>query len=60
MFDSVGFALEDYSVPHYVLAQAEKRNLGVDVEMVPWVDDPKDLFRYTRSGAARAVVRRAA
>jgi ornithine cyclodeaminase len=60
VFDSVGFALEDYSTLRYVLEQAEKRNLGVDVELVPWADDPKDLFRYTRTGASRAVMRRVA
>jgi ornithine cyclodeaminase len=60
VFDSVGFALEDYSTLRYVHEQAEKRNLGVDVELVPWADDPKDLFRYTRTGASRAVMRRVA
>jgi ornithine cyclodeaminase len=59
VFDSVGFALEDYSTLRYVLAQAEKRNLGVNVELVPWAEDPKDLFRHTRAGASRAL-RRAA
>lgn len=60
VFDSVGFALEDYSTLRYVNAQAEKRNLGENVELVPWADDPKDLFRYTRSGASRRVIRRVA
>ncbi|MGH6626843.1 MAG: hypothetical protein ACRECD_09925 [Burkholderiaceae bacterium] len=27
---------------------------------LPWADDPKDLFRYTRTGASRAVMRRVA
>jgi len=60
VFDSVGFALEDYSTLHYVLEQATQRGMGVDVELVPWADDPKDLFRYTRAGAPRAVIRRVA
>lgn len=60
VFDSVGFALEDYSVLRYVFEQAEKRKPGVDVELVPWAEDPKDLFRYTRSGASRAAMRRVA
>lgn len=59
VFDSVGFALEDYSVLRYVHAQAERRNLGVGVALVPWAEDPKDLFRHTRPGG-RAVVRRVA
>ncbi len=60
VFDSVGFALEDYSTLRYVLAQCTRRNLGVDVELVPHADDPKDLFRHTRSGASRAALRRVA
>ncbi|WP_026435188.1 ornithine cyclodeaminase [Acidovorax sp. JHL-9] len=60
VFDSVGFALEDYSTLRYVNAQAEQRGLGENVELVPWADDPKDLFRYTRSGASRSALRRVA
>jgi len=60
VFDSVGFALEDYSTLRYVHEQATRRNLGVDVELVPRADDPKDLFRHTRAGASRAVLRRVA
>ncbi|AMP72194.1 ornithine cyclodeaminase [Ralstonia solanacearum] len=60
VFDSVGFALEDYSMLRYVLEQAERRNLGETVQLVPWADDPKDLFRHTRSNALRATMRRAA
>ena len=60
VFDSVGFALEDYSTLRYILAQAEQRQLGVEVELVPRADDPKDLFRHARPGAARPVMRRVA
>ena len=60
VFDSVGFALEDYSTLRYVLEQSTRRNLGVDVELVPHADDPKDLFRHTRTGASRAALRRVA
>ncbi|MDO9146062.1 ornithine cyclodeaminase [Rhodoferax sp.] len=52
VFDSVGFALEDYSTLRYVNQQATKLGLGVDVELVPSMDDPKDLFRFTRSARA--------
>lgn len=58
IFDSVGFALEDYSTLRYVFEQASRRNLGRKVDLVPWAEDPKDLFRFTRS--ARAQMRRAA
>ena len=60
VFDSVGFALEDYSTLRYVLEQSTRRDLGVDVELVPHADDPKDLFRHTRAGGSRAVLRRVA
>jgi ornithine cyclodeaminase len=50
VFDSVGFALEDYSTLRYVLAQAERRDLGTAIDLVPATGDPKDLFRHTRSG----------
>ncbi len=60
VFDSVGFALEDYSTLRYVHEQALQRQLGVDVELVPWAEDPKDLFRHTLAGPSRAVLRRVA
>jgi ornithine cyclodeaminase len=60
IFDSVGFALEDYSTLRYVYEQVSRRHLGADVELVPMADDPKDLFRHTRAGASRAALRRAA
>ena len=58
VFDSVGFALEDYSTLRYVLAQAEQRGLGIKVELVPAADDPKDLFRHVRAARGRAGLRR--
>ncbi|ROM69941.1 ornithine cyclodeaminase [Pseudomonas brassicacearum] len=65
IFDSVGFALEDYSVLRYINEQAEAGNLGVGIELVPWGEhdddnDPKDLFRYTRSSRSRKSIRRMA
>ena len=60
VFDSVGFALEDYSTLRYVLAKAEAHHLGVEVQLVPTADDPKDLFRHTRPASARAQIRRVA
>jgi ornithine cyclodeaminase len=55
VFDSVGFALEDYSTLRYLLAQSEKYKRGIDIELVPAADDPKDLFRYTRRAESKAV-----
>ncbi|MED5618839.1 ornithine cyclodeaminase [Ideonella sp. BN130291] len=61
VFDSVGFALEDYSALRYVYEQCLKRGIGIDADLVPPADDPKDLFRHTRNGARRrAQLKRAA
>lgn len=50
LFDSVGFALEDYSTLQYVYRQAMKRGVGIDIELVPTPDDPKDLYGHSRRG----------
>lgn len=58
VFDSVGFALEDYSTLRLLDRLARELGVGREVQLVPPADDPKDLFRHTRSG--RAQLRRAA
>ena len=60
VFDSVGFALEDFSTLRFVHEHALRLNIGYDVELVPDSGDPKDLFRHTRCGSASASVRRVA
>jgi ornithine cyclodeaminase len=61
VFDSVGFALEDYSALRYVYEKAKALDIGIDADLVPPADDPKDLFRHTRGGARRrAQLKRAA
>ncbi len=54
IFDSVGFALEDFSALKYVLKQSEKFNIGKKINLVPEFDgnDPKDLFALTQDGKA--------
>jgi len=44
VFDSVGFALEDYSALRYVHELALERGIGEDVALVPPGANPKDLF----------------
>ena len=44
VFDSVGFALEDYSVLRLVYDLANKYNLEKDLDLVPQLDDPKNLI----------------
>lgn len=44
LYDSVGFALEDYSVLRFVYAQAKKQALGTEMNLIPEVEDVKNLF----------------
>ncbi len=45
VFDSVGFALNDFSALRYLhRLNAEQRDAGTDIDLVPILDDPKDLF----------------
>jgi ornithine cyclodeaminase len=44
VFDSVGFALEDYSALRYLHALAQRHDVGIDVALIPTASDPKDLF----------------
>jgi len=61
VFDSVGFALEDYSALRLVYRLALELGIGQEVDLVPPADDPKDLFRHTRPRREpRAQLRRAA
>jgi ornithine cyclodeaminase len=44
VFDSVGFALEDFSALRWLRDSARELRLGAPVELVPALADPKDLF----------------
>lgn len=44
VFDSVGFALEDYSAMRFMYHCAERMGLGQHITLVPQLHDPKDLF----------------
>lgn len=44
VFDSVGFALEDFSILRLVYELACEHHLGTDMPLIPELDDPKDLF----------------
>ncbi len=44
LFDSVGFALEDYSVLRCIHRHALAGGIGRDIALVPAMGDPKDLF----------------
>ena len=44
LFDSVGFAIEDFSALRYVHEKALETGLYVDLDMIADPDDPRDLF----------------
>lgn len=55
VFDSVGFALEDYSALRYLRDSAAQLDLGQTLDLVPRQANPKDLFGLLRgAGAAPA------
>lgn len=44
VFDSVGFALEDFSALRYLRECAQRLGVGQDLALIPQFADPKDLF----------------
>jgi ornithine cyclodeaminase len=56
VFDSVGFALEDYSALRYVHELALERDIGVEVALVPPANDPKNLFGLIGKHAASVLL----
>ena len=48
MFDSVGFALEDYSALRYLHDTARAMALGEAIALIPMLADPKDLYQLVR------------
>jgi ornithine cyclodeaminase len=54
VFDSVGFALEDYAALAFMRDAAVELGIGEAVELVAHAPDPKDLFGLLRDAAPRA------
>lgn len=48
IFDSVGFAIEDYSILRLVYKLAQEHNVGKEMELIPNIDDVKDLFSLVK------------
>ena len=57
VFDSVGFALEDFSALRFMRDAASSLGLGERIELIPQMVDPKNLYAQLRTPtvAARAV-----
>ena len=52
VFDSVGFALEDFAALRLVFEMANALGLGEQIELLPRMSDPKDLFGELRPAVA--------
>ncbi len=55
VFDSVGFALEDFSALRLVAEMAAELGLGQQIGLLPEMSDPKDLFSELGPVAAPAL-----
>jgi ornithine cyclodeaminase len=61
IFDSVGFALSDFSALRYLLKlNGEHPDGGQSIDLVPELEDPKDLFACMANETVRARQRRIA
>ncbi|MCG6117825.1 MAG: ornithine cyclodeaminase [Aquimonas sp.] len=52
VFDSVGFALEDYSALRLLRDRAAELGLGQQIPLIPALSDPKDLYGHLVNTAA--------
>ncbi|MCA0177106.1 MAG: ornithine cyclodeaminase [Proteobacteria bacterium] len=58
LFDSVGFALEDFSALRYLNRLAAEHPQAVrQIDLIPEVEDPKDLFGGTLGAAVKGKAR---
>jgi ornithine cyclodeaminase len=55
VFDSVGFALEDFSALTFMRDTAAELGLGEVIELIPQAEDPKNLFGVLRDEPAFAL-----
>ena len=61
MFDSVGFALEDFSALRFLHALLqEERGAARQIDLVPELENPKDLYGGTLGKSTRARMRKTA
>lgn len=50
IFDSVGFALEDYSALRYLYKLQGQQKQSRKIDLIPDLDNPKDLFGLLGAG----------
>jgi ornithine cyclodeaminase len=56
IFDSVGFAIEDFSALRYVRAQLARTGQFTHLDLLADPDDPRDLFGMLRRASEKAAV----
>ena len=49
IFDSVGCAIEDFSTMKVLLTLANQHNIGKEIEIIPSLEDHKNLFAFMES-----------
>jgi len=59
IFDSVGFALNDFSALRYLERLNRELSGGQAIDLIPTLDDPKDLYGDLKLGGARGEARHA-
>lgn len=57
IFDSVGFAIEDFSVLRLLRDLAKAHGIGAEIELIAAPVDPKDLFSLLRAAEAEKSLR---
>ncbi|EXG81672.1 ornithine cyclodeaminase [Cryptosporangium arvum] len=55
VFDSVGFAIEDFTALRYLQRAVEGTGYAVDLDLIADPRDPKDLFGFVTAGAFSGV-----
>ena len=58
LFDSVGFALEDFSALRYLQSSAIAQGLVQPLDLIPQLDDPKNLYQLIKPTASQAPLRK--
>jgi hypothetical protein len=54
LFDSVGFALEDFSALQYVMNDVVDEN-SPRISLLPALEDPKDLYGFVKAAEKQLV-----
>jgi ornithine cyclodeaminase len=52
MFDSVGFAMEDFSALRFMQGAAVAQSLGQSMDLIPHLSDPKNLYQLVKPAAS--------